>query len=348
MHPLGPGGPLWVSWAHQGSPRGRGDDGTDAPAQSPSRPRPRPEPRRPNVDPDAPAENTDGIEATGGKHAARDEARPFSSPPIASWTAKVRRAESMCRASTTAALGDDARTRAVLPGLQDAARVLDGLLARANAALDPLPGPGGRGACRRSPSRGPGGTRPGKPACPSRRCRRRRRSPYRWPGGQQRQRQPGKQRGAPRHVLGEQLLGEVVHPITSTVSRSDAAAISSACSIAAVSRPSPTGRCGRALRGGPSRRRERGHRRPTRPSARRSRRDRRRTPRPGRRRAIGVRAVNADGHLAAAVLAGAAAAQPRRGRRAWRRGRLRPRGPGSARRTGSPCLHQGALVEDGM
>ena len=39
----------------------------------PSRPRPAPETPEPkHVDPDAPAENTYGIEATGGKHAARD------------------------------------------------------------------------------------------------------------------------------------------------------------------------------------------------------------------------------------------------------------------------------------
>jgi hypothetical protein len=49
---------------------GERDDGSDAPtsvaATSPETPEPK------HVDPDAPAENTYGIEATGGKHAARD------------------------------------------------------------------------------------------------------------------------------------------------------------------------------------------------------------------------------------------------------------------------------------
>ena len=47
------------------------DDGTDAPTSVAASPAPEtPEPK--HVDPDAPAENTYGIEATGGKHAARD------------------------------------------------------------------------------------------------------------------------------------------------------------------------------------------------------------------------------------------------------------------------------------
>ena len=50
---------------------GERDDGTDAPTSAAVTPAPEaPEPK--HVDPDAPAENTYGIEATGGKHAARD------------------------------------------------------------------------------------------------------------------------------------------------------------------------------------------------------------------------------------------------------------------------------------
>jgi hypothetical protein len=50
---------------------GERDDGTDAPTSVAASPAPEtPEPK--HVDPDAPAENTYGIEATGGKHAARD------------------------------------------------------------------------------------------------------------------------------------------------------------------------------------------------------------------------------------------------------------------------------------
>jgi hypothetical protein len=50
---------------------GERDDSTDAPTSVAATPAPPPlEPR--HVDPDAPAENTYGIEATGGKHAARD------------------------------------------------------------------------------------------------------------------------------------------------------------------------------------------------------------------------------------------------------------------------------------
>ncbi len=50
---------------------GERDDGTDAPTSIAATPSPEtPEPK--HVDPDAPAENTYGIEATGGKHAARD------------------------------------------------------------------------------------------------------------------------------------------------------------------------------------------------------------------------------------------------------------------------------------
>ena len=50
---------------------GERDDGADAPESvvattAPSTVEPK------HVDPDAPAENTYGIEATGGKHAARD------------------------------------------------------------------------------------------------------------------------------------------------------------------------------------------------------------------------------------------------------------------------------------
>jgi hypothetical protein len=48
------------------------DDGTDAASESVATP-PAPPPVEPkHVDPDAAAENTYGIEATGGKHAARD------------------------------------------------------------------------------------------------------------------------------------------------------------------------------------------------------------------------------------------------------------------------------------
>ena len=51
------------------------DDGADAPTPesesvAATTPPPTVEPK--HVDPDAPAENTYGIEATGGKHAARD------------------------------------------------------------------------------------------------------------------------------------------------------------------------------------------------------------------------------------------------------------------------------------
>ena len=50
---------------------GERDDGTDAPTSvAPTAAPETPEPK--HVDPDAPAENTYGIEATGGKHAARD------------------------------------------------------------------------------------------------------------------------------------------------------------------------------------------------------------------------------------------------------------------------------------
>ncbi len=50
---------------------GERDDGTDAPTSVAATAAPEtPEPK--HVDPDAPAENTYGIEATGGKHAARD------------------------------------------------------------------------------------------------------------------------------------------------------------------------------------------------------------------------------------------------------------------------------------
>jgi hypothetical protein len=50
---------------------GERDDGTDAPTSVAATSAPEtPEPK--HVDPDAPAENTYGIEATGGKHAARD------------------------------------------------------------------------------------------------------------------------------------------------------------------------------------------------------------------------------------------------------------------------------------
>ena len=50
---------------------GERDDGTDAPTSVAATPAAEtPEPK--HIDPDAPAENTYGIEATGGKHAARD------------------------------------------------------------------------------------------------------------------------------------------------------------------------------------------------------------------------------------------------------------------------------------
>jgi hypothetical protein len=49
---------------------GERDDGTDAPTSAATPAPETPEPK--HVDPDAPAENTYGIEATGGKHAARD------------------------------------------------------------------------------------------------------------------------------------------------------------------------------------------------------------------------------------------------------------------------------------
>ena len=54
---------------------GERDDGADAPESvvattAPPTVPPTVEPK--HVDPDAPAENTYGIEATGGKHAARD------------------------------------------------------------------------------------------------------------------------------------------------------------------------------------------------------------------------------------------------------------------------------------
>jgi hypothetical protein len=50
---------------------GERDDGIDAPTSVADTSAPgTPEPK--HVDPDAPAENTYGIEATGGKHAARD------------------------------------------------------------------------------------------------------------------------------------------------------------------------------------------------------------------------------------------------------------------------------------
>ena len=52
---------------------GERDDGADAPESgsvAPTTAPPTVEPK--HVDPDAPAENTYGIEATGGKHAARD------------------------------------------------------------------------------------------------------------------------------------------------------------------------------------------------------------------------------------------------------------------------------------
>ena len=47
------------------------DDGADAPESDVSTTAP-PTVEPKHVDPDAPAENTYGIEATGGKHAARD------------------------------------------------------------------------------------------------------------------------------------------------------------------------------------------------------------------------------------------------------------------------------------
>ena len=50
---------------------GERDDGTDAPTSVAATPAP-PTVQPKHVDPDAPAENTYGIEATGGKHAARD------------------------------------------------------------------------------------------------------------------------------------------------------------------------------------------------------------------------------------------------------------------------------------
>ena len=52
---------------------GERDDGTDAPASESVAATAAPATLEPkHVDPDAPAENTYGIEATGGKHAARD------------------------------------------------------------------------------------------------------------------------------------------------------------------------------------------------------------------------------------------------------------------------------------
>jgi hypothetical protein len=48
------------------------DDGADAASESVATPTAPPTVQPKHVDPDAPAENTYGIEATGGKHAARD------------------------------------------------------------------------------------------------------------------------------------------------------------------------------------------------------------------------------------------------------------------------------------
>jgi hypothetical protein len=48
------------------------DDGTDAASESVATPSSPPTVEPKHVDPDASAENTYGIEATGGKHAARD------------------------------------------------------------------------------------------------------------------------------------------------------------------------------------------------------------------------------------------------------------------------------------
>ncbi len=91
------------------------------------------------------------------------------------------------------------------------AGVLDGLLATARRPRwRPRPGRGGSGSCRRSPSRGPGGTRRGSRRCPSRRCRRRRGSRCRRRGRRAAPVRGRQERRAAGHVLGVQLLDQVV------------------------------------------------------------------------------------------------------------------------------------------
>ena len=82
--------------------------------------------------------------------------------------ARVRSADSTCRLSTIRPLvGDDAGALPVLPGLEDAAGVLDGLLGRRERRVGALDLAGvDEGLAVEAHLAGPGGTRPGSRRCP--------------------------------------------------------------------------------------------------------------------------------------------------------------------------------------
>ena len=133
-----------------------------------------------------------------------------------------------------AVVGDDARSRGRPPrpaGCRGRPR------SPARSARTPRwrrrPGPGGSASCRRSPSPGPAGTPPRSRRGPSRRCRRRRGSPCRWPGRRvRRDPSPVSSGWRPGTCSAYSSLARSLVPMTSTASRSEADAISSACSIA--------------------------------------------------------------------------------------------------------------------
>ena len=238
-----------------------------------------------------------------------------------------------------AAVGDHARAGAVRPGLQDPARVVDGLLARRERGVGALDlagvdqGLAVEAQLAALPALGQeavGVLHVVVDAVEDRLAGR--------PRGQQRQRRGRSAAAArPGTCSAYSSLARSLVPITSTVSRVAAPRRSPRRGASrAASRPSPRAWCARARRTTPSRRRARAPRRRCSPWVRRSRRARRRRRPAGRRRATAVSAplTRIVTSRRAVLAAGRRGAGGARARPAWRRARRRPRGRGSGRRRG--------------